>query len=287
MQPSATRSPTPSHQLVTNRDVAPDDAWVRAENATLGACLDAGLDVELALDLALLRVHAPAVADALGGLASVDEPVFQTGCPVVRATPDDRTRMLNALGIGRGERPSLWRVRGIDRIAAVDGDAWRYYSVPNKEAVRVLDDPSPDLKAAIRSTIADVPCTGLFPYGTLATWTVADIRVELTAEELWLVRADGETQWYPHDTLQGVVVDPAACELVLTWPTRRDGASSSLGRVVGRLLDRRKESPPRFLHPPDDAVLEAAATAYELVADRLCQDFEVRRQAGVAARVRG
>ncbi|MBV0923455.1 hypothetical protein KTS45_04510 [Halomicroarcula limicola] len=147
--------------------------------------------------------------------------------------------------------------------------------------MRAVDDPDDDLKAAIREAVSEVPCTELFPHGALASWTVGDVGIEITTEGLWLGRSGGESRWYPHEQLSGVVADEAACELLFSWPTRRDDAGSSLGRLVSGLLDRRKESPPRLLHPSDASTLETAITAYELVSDRLCYGFEARRQSNV------
>ncbi|WP_135302373.1 hypothetical protein [Haloarcula amylovorans] len=282
MQPPESSYRTTSHRLVTNRDAAPPDAWVRAENAVLGACLDAEMTIELAVYPRLLKQGAPSVAAVFGQLDRVEGRALRGDPPVVHARPTDRKRLLGALSVSATDEVPLWRSQGIYRIAVVDGDEWRYYSVPRKAAIRAVDGPGDDLKAAIRAVIAEIPCTALFPHGALASWTVNDVGIEITTEGLWLGRSGGESRWYPHEKLEGVVADEAACELLLSWPTRRDDAASSLGRLVSGLLDRRRESPPRLLHPPDASTLETAITAYELVADRLCYDFEARRQSNVA-----
>ncbi|MBV0923456.1 hypothetical protein KTS45_04515 [Halomicroarcula limicola] len=122
MQPPERSYRTTTHRLVTNRDPAPPDAWVRAENAVLGACLDAGMAVELAVYPRLLKQGAPSVATALGRLDRVEGRALGGEPPIVRAGPTDRERLLGALAVSPTDEVPLWRSQGIYRIAVVDGD---------------------------------------------------------------------------------------------------------------------------------------------------------------------
>jgi hypothetical protein len=293
VKPPADSYGTASHRLVTNDGPAPADAWVRAENTVLETLLSAGLSVHVAVAAKLLDRAAPGVYDAFAERDSPGQTPLSTSNPVVELTPADADLPTDVLGVPTDEPVPTWREHGVDQVVAVDteADSWLYYSVPRKPAVRAMDEPGRSLRAEIREVVAAVPCTALFPHGALASWEVADVRVELTVEGLWLGRADGTTRWYPHEQLEGVVVDEHDCELLLSWPTHREKATSSLGRLLRGLVDRVSESPPRLLHPPDAETLSTAATAYELVSDRLCYDFEVRRHGadepvGVVGRVR-
>ncbi len=293
MRPPADDYGNTTHRVVTHADVAPADAWVRAENAVLETLLSAGLTVHVALAGSYLEQNAPAVYDALGSRPDPDYSPLSTTQPTVELTPADAALPTEHLSVDPSrETVPTWREHGIAEIVAFDRDAdqWVYYSVPRKPAVRAVDEPG-TYKSDLRTALTDVPCTALFPHGALARWDVADVVVELTVEGIWLGRADGTTRWYPHEQLEGVVVDERDCELVLSWPSWREEAQSSLGRMVRGLVDRHRESPPRLLHPPDEELLSTAATAFELISDRLCYDFEVRRHdreagPGVASQLR-
>lgn len=273
------------HRLVTNRAAAPAAAWVRAENALVDTLLDRGLTAYLTVDRALLTRGAgsSAAAAAARSLASVDDTGVSEPQPVLAAGPGDRPLLRTLLAVD-GPKVPEWRERGVERIGVVDGEEWRYYSRPRQPTVRFADGLEPRTRQAVRDAIADVPCTALVPQGVVADWLVEDVRVELTFEGLRLARADGGSHWYDHDDLEGVVVDPAATEVVLTWPTRRDRASTAVGRLAAGLLDRVRESPPRFLCPPDAATVETVARTYEILSERLCHGFTFRRQPGTVAR---
>ena len=294
MKPPENTYGTASHRVVTHTGVAPPDAWVRAENAVLETLLSAGLTVHVALAELYLERSAPEVYEVLTDRPAPDYSPLATTQPTVELTPGDADLPGRHLSVDpTTEAVPTWREQAIGEIVAFDreSDRWVYYSVPRKTAVRAVDEPTAAEKSSLRSALADVPCTALFPHGALAKWEVADVAVELTVEGLWLGRADGTTRWYPHEQLEGVVVDEGACELLLSWPAWRDEADSSLGRLVRGIVDRVRESPPRLLHPPDEQLLSTAATAFELISDRLCYDFEVRRHDGdtgttVAGRLR-
>lgn len=269
-----------THRLVTNRDHAPTEAWVRAENAVLETLLSEGLSLHVALGAKLLRRSAPTVYETLSGFEVPDQTPLTTDHPVVEVPPERVDELAAQLAVELTDEGTVpaWRHHGISELVAFDPDAdrWHYYSVPRKSAIRAVDEPGP-LREPIRAAVAAVPCTELFPRGALASWRVADVDVQITVEGLWLERADGTERWYPHEQLQGVVVDEADCELVLAWPRWRDEASTSLGRAFRGIVDRVRESPPRLLHPPDQSTLSTAATAFELVSERLCYGFELRR----------
>lgn len=290
MKPPENTYGTATHRVVTHTGVAPPDAWVRAENAVLETLLSAGLTVHVALVEPYLERRAPEIYDAMADRLGPDYSPLSTTQPVVELTPADAALPATHLRVDPTvESVPAWREQAIGEVVAFDRetDRWVYYSVPRKSAVRAVDEPSSAEKSALRSALADVPCTALFPHGALARWDVVDVAVELTVEGLWLGRTDGTTRWYPHEQLEGVVVDEGACELLLSWPDRRKRADSSLGRLVRGIVDRVRESPPRLLHPPDEQLLSTAATAFELISDRLCYDFEVRRHDGETANVAG
>ncbi|MFC6973891.1 hypothetical protein ACFQL1_03135 [Halomicroarcula sp. GCM10025709] len=114
--------------------------------------------------------------------------------------------------------------------------------------------------------------------------------VELTVEGLWLGRADGTTRWYPHEHLEGSSSTSGSVNWCSPGPT---GATGPTPRWAGWSGDRRPRPgvAAAAAPPPDEATLSTAATAFELLSERLCYGFEVRRHdrdadAGVASRLR-
>ncbi|GGN86069.1 hypothetical protein GCM10009030_03390 [Haloarcula pellucida] len=275
-----------SHAILWNGAAAcvPAAAWVRAEHAVLATCLDRGHTVHVAVDEAVLDEHVPETLAALRSLETGSD-VLDTDLTAFRATSDDAETLSRALSVGDlSKRPedsprpteSGWRTAGVTELAAVDGDDWRYYSVPRQQTTRAVADPPASFRTALEAVLDAIPAAGLAPSPPIRVPAVDEARALLTGTGLRSTHPERDTMFFPYWKLEAAVADSATGCVHLEWETPRSAASSSLGRVVWAAVERIRETPPERLDP-SPADYERVTALLETVGESLRYDVEFRR----------
>ncbi|EJN61477.1 hypothetical protein [Halogranum rubrum] len=278
-------TPSPTHRLVWNPDALQcdhGDPTIAAENAAVCVTFAYATTVHLALDERTFEKNHPAGLDAFRRLAPVadDERLFRHDGERRARLPEHADELATILDFDdTGSDGDVWAARlfGLDEFAVLDGERWRYHSIPHETWCRELygDDESTPSRylADVERALDEFPGVAVFPADEpLCAWSTAGADYELTPEVLRLT-TEASTSAFRLRSLDYVRAEPTRLELACQW--RRSNSSSLPRRLVRRLVSRFTADPPTRLRFETRAELNAAVDALHTVREKLDYAFRV------------
>ncbi|MFC7073689.1 hypothetical protein ACFQJ7_15180 [Halovenus rubra] len=203
--------------------------------------------------------------------------LFQTSGPEYYATLlEDRDLVRSLLAVDPDDSDAwIDRMFNVEEFAVVDGEVWRYWSVPHHSHCRRVNTAGRDpLYDALVAELAGVPGSALVPAEGLASWGVKSHRYELAWDALRRHETDSErVRRFELTRLRRVSTVSDRPVLSCDWES--SSSASWLDRLARWVLRSESADPPPRVPFPDSETMGSVLDGLRTLKHDLGYEFTI------------